>query len=198
MIKFISINLNQSESRETIREQWKDRSRWFMFGLLTILLLFVNVETWWISRGYTKLIERKESEIKDVKAEISTLRKEGKNLSKADIMSLAELENNRILWARNMQLIGEMTPEDMAITSMKYKKDKIIIGGIAVIFEDRKDFDIVHDYINRLKRNKKLGENFSEIKFNQGSLKTIREQEVVEFEIEAALRISAKKKGNIS
>ena len=198
MIKFISINLNQSESRETIREQWKDRSRWFMFGLITILLLFVNVETWWISRGYTKLIERKESEIKDVKAEISTLRKEGKNLSKADIMSLAELENNRILWARNMQLIGEMTPEDMAITSMKYKKDKIIIGGIAVIFEDRKDFDIVHDYINRLKRNKKLGENFSEIKFNQGSLKTIREQEVVEFEIEAALRISAKKKGNIS
>jgi|TARA_Y100000780_G_scaffold159344_1_gene144513 Tfp pilus assembly protein PilN len=198
MIKFISINLNQSESRETIREQWKDRSRWFMFGLITILLLFVNVETWWISRGYTKLIERKESEIKDVKAEISTLRKEGKNLSKADIMSLAELENNRILWARNMQLIGEMTPEDMAITSMKYKKDKIIIGGIAVIFEDRKDFDIVHDYINRLKRNKKLGENFSGIKFNQGSLKTIRAQEVVEFEIEAALRISAKKKGNIS
>ena len=198
MIKFISINLNQSESRETIREQWKDRSRWFMFGLITILLLFVNVETWWISRGYTKLIERKESEIKDVKAQISTLRKEGKNLSKADILSLSELENNRILWARNMQLIGEMTPEDMAITSMKYKKDKIIIGGIAVIFEDRKDFDIVHDYINRLKRNKKLGENFSEIKFNQGSLKTIREQEVVEFEIEAALRISAKKKGNIS
>ena len=198
MIKFISINLNQSESRETIREQWKDRSRWFIFGLITLLLLFVNVETWWISRGYTKLIERKESEIKDVKAEISTLRKEGKNLSKADIMSLAELENNRILWARNMQLIGEMTPEDMAITSMKYKKDKIIIGGIAVIFEDRKDFDIVHDYINRLKRNKKLGENFSGIKFNQGSLKTIREQEVVEFEIEAALRISAKKKGNIS
>ena len=198
MIKFISINLNQSESRETIREQWKDRSRWFMFGLITILLLFVNVETWWISRGYTKLIERKESEIKDVKAEISTLRKEGKNLSKADIMSLAELENNRILWARNMQLIGEMTPEDMAITSMKYKKDKIIIGGIAVIFEDRKDFDIVHDYINRLKRNKKLGENFSGIKFNQGSLKTIRAQEVVEFEIEAALRVSAKKKGNIS
>ena len=198
MIKFISINLNQSESRETIREQWKDRSRWFMFGLITILLLFVNVETWWISRGYTKLIERKESEIKDVKAQISTLRKEGKNLSKADILSLSELENNRILWARNMQLIGEMTPEDMAITSMKYKKDKIIIGGIAVIFEDRKDFDIVHDYINRLKRNKKLGENFSGIKFNQGSLKTIREQEVVEFEIEAALRISAKKKGNIS
>ena len=198
MIKFISINLNQSESRETIREQWKNRSRWFMFGLITLLLLFVNVETWWIGRGYSKLIERKESEIRDVKIQISTLRKEGKNLSKADIMSLAELENNRILWARNMQLIGEMTPEDMAITSMKYKNDKIIIGGIAVVYEDGKDFDIIHDYINRLKRNKKLGENFSKIKFNQGSLKMIRSQEIVEFVIEAALRVTAKKQGNIS
>ncbi len=198
MIKFISINLNQSESRETIREQWKNRSRWFMFGLITLLLLFVNVETWWIGRGYSKLIERKESEIRDVKIQISTLRKEGKNLSKADIMSLAELENNRILWARNMQLIGEMTPEDMAITSMKYKNDKIIIGGIAVVYEDGKDFDIIHDYINRLKRNKKLGENFSKIKFNQGSLKMIRGQEIVEFVIEAALRVTAKKQGNIS
>ena len=198
MIKFISINLNQSESRETIREQWKNRSRWFMFGLITLLLLFVNVETWWIGRGYSKLIERKESEIRDVKIQISTLRKEGKNLSKADIMSLAELENNRILWARNMQLIGEMTPEDMAITSMKYKNDKIIIGGIAVVYEDGKDFDIIHDYINRLKRNKKLGENFSKIKFNQGSLKWIRNQEIVEFVIEAALRVTAKKQGNIS
>ena len=198
MIKFISINLNQSESRETIREQWQNRSRWFMFGLITLLLLFVNVETWWIGRGYSKLIERKESEIRDVKIQISTLRKEGKNLSKADIMSLAELENNRILWARNMQLIGEMTPEDMAITSMKYKNDKIIIGGIAVVYEDGKDFDIIHDYINRLKRNKKLGENFSKIKFNQGSLKKIRNQKIVEFVIEAALRVTAKKQGNIS
>lgn len=198
MNKFISIDLNQSESRETILEQWKERSRWFVFGLITFLLLFINIESWWIGNGYSKLIERKEVEIKEVKAQISALRKEGKNLSKADIMSLAELENNRILWARNMQLIGEMTPEDMAITSMKYKKDKIIIGGVAVIYEDRKDFDIVHDYINRLKRNKKLGENFSKIKFNRGSLKTIREQEIVEFEIEAALRVSANKKGNVS
>ena len=179
MNKFISIDLNQSESRETILEQWKERSRWFVFGLITFLLLFINIESWWIGNGYSKLIERKEVEIKEVKAQISALRKEGKNLSKADIMSLAELENNRILWARNMQLIGEMTPEDMAITSMKYKKDKIIIGGVAVIYEDRKDFDIVHDYINRLKRNKKLGENFSKIKFNRGSLKTIREQELI-------------------
>lgn len=198
MKKFISINLNQSESKETIREQWKERSRWFMFGLVTILLLFINIETWWISRGYSNLIERKEVEIRDVKSQISALREEGKNLSKDDIMSLAELENNRILWAMNMQLIGEMTPEDMAITSMKFKKEKIIIGGVAVVYEDRKDFEIVHDYINRLKRNKKLGENFSKIKFNQGTLKTIREQEVVEFQIEASLRVAAKNKGQIS
>ena len=88
--------------------------------------------------------------------------------------------------------IGEKYIEEL------YKENRHNDYIAKAFVKDRKDFDIVHDYINRLKRNKKLGENFSGIKFNQGSLKTIREQEVVEFEIEAALRISAKKKGNIS
>ncbi len=67
MKKFISINLNQSESRETIREQWKERSRWVVFGLISILLIFVNVETWWIGRGYSKLIDQKNTEIRESK-----------------------------------------------------------------------------------------------------------------------------------
>ena len=154
--------------------------------------MYFNVQTWWVGHGYSKLIERKEVEISEVKEQISALREQGKNLSKDDIISLAELENNRVLWAHNMQLIGEMTPEDMALTSIKYKKNRIIIAGVAAVYEDRKDFKIVHDYINKLKRHKTLGQNFSNIKFNQGSLKRIREQEVVEFEIEASIRVAAK------
>ena len=42
MNKFISIDLNQSESRETILEQWKERSRWFVFGLITFLRRICN------------------------------------------------------------------------------------------------------------------------------------------------------------
>lgn len=187
MKRFISINLNQSESRETLREQWRERGRWTIFGLIIFLMTILNVQTVWIGKGYTQLIERKKLEIAEVKNSIADLRKEGKNLSKEDIVSLAKLENDRILWAQNMKYIGEMTPDDMALTAVKFKGDKIVISGVAVVYQDRKDFDIVHDYINRLKGHKKLGMNFSNIKFNQGALKKIREQEIVEFEIEATV-----------
>ncbi len=190
MKRFISINLNQFESKAIRRDQWRERSRWTLFGLITAVLLYLNITTWWIGVDYSRLIAQKMVEIEDVKEQISALRTEGKNLSKDDILSLADLEQNRILWAKNLQLIGEMTPDDMAITSMKYKKNKIIISGVAVVYYDRKDFDIIHDYINKLKRNRDLADNFSEIRFNQGLLREIRGQKFVEFEIEAKLAVA--------
>ncbi len=192
MNKYILINLNQSESKETRREVWREKSRWTIFGILIALLLYVNIDLWMLGRGYSYLIQRKESEISEVKQKISELRRQGKNLSKIDILSLADLEQNRILWAKNLQLIGKMMPEDMALTSIKYRRNKILIGGIAVVYEDRKDFNIVHGFIASLKRNSKLAQNFKNIKFNQGSLNTVRGQEIVEFEIEANVKVSGR------
>ena len=192
MNKYIFINLNQSESKETRREVWREKSRWTIFGILIALLLYVNIDLWMLGRGYSYLIQRKESEISEVKQKISELRRQGKNLSKIDILSLADLEQNRILWAKNLQLIGKMMPEDMALTSIKYRRNKILIGGIAVVYEDRKDFNIVHGFIASLKRNSKLAQNFKNIKFNQGSLNTVRGQEIVEFEIEANVKVSGR------
>ena len=91
MNKFISINLNQSESKETMRQQWRERGRWAVFGLITFLLLFFNVQTWWIGHGYSKIIDLKEKEISEVKKDISALREQGKNLSKNDIGGADEL-----------------------------------------------------------------------------------------------------------
>lgn len=192
MNKYILINLNQSESKETRREMWREKSRWTIFGVLVALLLYVNIDLWMLGRGYSYLIQRKESEISEVKQKIGELRKQGKNLSKTDILSLADLERNRILWAKNLQLIGKMMPEDMALTSIKYRRNKILIGGIVIVYEDRKDFDIIHRFIATLKRNSELAQNFKNIKFNQGSLNTVRGQEIVEFEIEATVKVSGR------
>jgi len=196
--KYVLINLNQSESKETRRDIWRERSSWGLFGLLVAIMIYVNFDVWLLGRGYSYLIQRKESEITSVKQKISELRKQGKNLSKNDILSLAELERNRVLWARNLQLIGKMMPDDMALTSIKYRNSKILIGGIAVVYEDRKDYNIIHGFINTLKKNKKLTENFKNIKFNQGSLNTVRGQEIVEFEIEATLKVSNSKRRKVS
>ena len=127
MKKLILINLNKRESSESLTLRNKERIRWVLFGLMVSLLLGANGLGWFIGFNYNSLIHQKNMEIDQIKEEISLLREKGKNLSKQDIMTLANLENNRFLWAENLEKIGKMTPEDMSLTELQYKKNKLLI-----------------------------------------------------------------------
>jgi len=196
MKKFIIINLNQTDSKEARTERWKERGRWTVFTVIVLSLIFANTSLYLIGSGYSRLIAQKENEIADVKQRIRDLRAQGKNLSKQDILSFAKLESNRTLWARNFELLGKMTPDDMALTSLKFNKrnNKLYIEGISVVYKDEEEYEIVHDYINLMKRNREFSKKFPIVKFRQGSLKKIRGQDVVHFEIEATLKTTAKKR----
>jgi len=150
--QYIIINLNQKESRQTRIERWRERGRWAIFTIILLFLVGTNGLVYYIGQNYSQLIEQKEFEIKNVKQEILELREKGKNLSKADIVDLAKLESNRILWARTLQLLGQLTPEDIALTGLKYKNMRLMIEGIAVNYADQKEFDIVHNYLNDSKK----------------------------------------------
>ena len=196
MKKFILINLNQTDSKEARTARLKERGRWMVFTVIVLSLIFANTSLFLIGSGYNRLIAQKENEIADVKQRIRNLQTQGKNLSKQDILSFAELEGNRTLWARNFELLGKMTPGDMALTSLKFNKrnKKLYIEGISVVYKEEEEYEIVYNYINRMKRNREFSKNFPKVKFRQGSLKKIRGQDIVHFEIEAALKTTAKKR----
>jgi len=196
MKKFIIINLNQTDSKEARTVRWKERGRWMVFTVIVLSLIFANTSLFLIGSGYNRLIAQKENEIADVKQRIRDLQAQGKNLSKQDILSFAELEGNRTLWARNFELLGKMTPGDMALTSLKFNKrnKKLYIEGISVVYKEEEEYEIVYNYINRMKRNREFSKNFPKVKFRQGSLKKIRGQDIVHFEIEAALKTTTKKR----
>ena len=160
MKNYIKINLNKAESSEVVKERVLERTRWVVFGVLIFGLLFINFRVWMIGFGYNSVIQKKKDQIKDLENQIKQLQSKGKNLSKNDIMSFADLEQDRFLWARNMELLGQMTPDDMAITGMKFKRDKLTIKGIGLTFEDRKDFEIIDEYVQTLRDNKEFSQNF--------------------------------------
>lgn len=193
MKSYITINLNKAESAEIRQERIRDRTRWSVFGILIFLLLAINVRVWMISSGYNRVIDQKKSEIQNLKEQIKQLQSRGKNLSKNDIMSFAELEQDRFLWASNLELLGAMTPDDMAITGMRFKRDKLTIKGIALTFEDRKDFEIIDEYIQTLRNYKEFSDNFSRIKYVGHQKVDIRGQKIIRFEIVASIRKGGKK-----
>ena len=66
-----------------------------------------NARVWMINSGYNDIIDKKKSEIGRLKVKIERLQSRGKNLSKDDILSFAELEQSRFLWASNMEELGK-------------------------------------------------------------------------------------------
>ena len=193
MKSYITINLNKAESAEIRQERIREQTRWSVFGILIFLLLAINVRVWMISSGYNRVIDQKKSEIHNLKEQIKQLQSRGKNLSKNDIMSFADLEQERFLWASNLELLGAMTPDDMAITGMRFKRDKLTIKGIALTFEDRKDFEIIDEYIQTLRNYKEFSDNFSRIKYVGHQKVDIRGQKIIRFEIVASIRKGGKK-----
>ncbi len=148
--QYIVINLNKAESAETRLERIREQVRWGTFAFLMILLLGVNTRVWMISNGYNNIIDQKKIEIERLKDEIDKFQSEGKNLSKEDILLFADLEQDRFLWAQNLEAMGKMTPDDMAITGLRFKRNKLKIKGIALTFEDQKDFKIIDERVGSI------------------------------------------------
>ena len=188
MKTYIKINLNKAESSEILKERALERTRWAIFGAFIFFLFIINLRVWMIGFGYNRVISKKNNQIQELKNDIMKLQSKGKNLSKNDIMSFADLEQDRFLWARNMELLGKMTPDDMAITGMRFKRDKLTIKGIALTFEDRKDFEIIDEYVQTLRANKEFSENFTRIKYVGHQKINIRGQNIIRFEIIASIR----------
>ena len=188
MKTYIKINLNKAESSEVLKERVLERTRWVVFGILMFSLVFINIRVLMIGFGYNSVISKKKNQIVQLENQIKQLQSKGKNLSKNDIMSFADLEQDRFLWARNMELLGKMTPDDMAITGMKFKRDKLTIKGIALTFEDRKDFEIIDEYVQTLRSNKEFSENFSRIKYVGHQKVNIRGQNIIRFEVIASIK----------
>jgi len=184
----IIINLNQSFSSTEIKQKKDENTRWTIFTFV-LLALFGNL-FWFIhiNMDINKLVEQRKSTIDQLVEDTEALKQKGRiNLSKKDIENLYNVEKNRITWADKFKDLAVITPEDMAITSIKYRNNKFIINAISLINENEKEFAIVENLINTLQENETISRDFSEIKFKSSERKITRGQEILVFVIEAKL-----------
>lgn len=185
---FILINLNQVESDQSRSARFRENLRWSILTVLVLLLFGGNTLVWYMGINYDKLLHRKEKEITQIRNEISQLLEKGKNLSKQDILMLAELENNRFMWAECLQRLGNMTFIDMSLTGLKFKNNKLLIQGIASTYKGKKEFEQIENFIHTLNSDLDFSRNFVRLKLKHHELLKVRSQEIVSFEIEASLK----------
>ena len=73
-----------------------------------------------ISLGYNSIID-KEKEISRLKKRLIILNHKEKIYLNMIYCPLADLEQDRFLWAQNMEKMGKVTPDDIAITGLRYR-----------------------------------------------------------------------------
>ena len=193
MIKQFTINLNKGEGEAAIRTRRRERHAMFLLAGVTLIFLVLSGFTWAQHRQLGSIVDSKRGMIADIRHQLDSLRREGTNVSKEDVMALAKLEKDRFLWARRLESLAQMLPEGMALTGLKFDQNKLIIKAISQIKSDEKEFDRVSRLMDILKTTPEFGNRFQEIRFTQSNRRSIEDQEVLDIEVTCSLQKSAAK-----
>ena len=186
--ELIIVNLNKSFSSTELEQRRNESIRWIYFAIITVALLGNFIWFIYLNMDINQLVMQREDTITKLHTDTEKLKQKGRiNLSKKDIENLYAVEYKRITWADKLKELALITPEDMAITGIVYRNQKVRINAISLINESEKEFSIVENMIKTLQSSKIISNDFSEIKFKSSERKMTRGQEILVFIIEAKL-----------
>ena len=184
----IVVNLNQTFSSTEIKEKKDENIRWVFFSILISALIGNLIWFTYINLDINNLIYEREVTILNLIDDTNKLKQKGQiNLSKKDIENLYKVESKRVTWADKFKELALITPEDMAITGLKFRNNKLIIDAVSLINENEKEFSIVENLIKKIENNEVISKDFKKIQFKSSERKITRGQEVLVFVVEAKL-----------
>ncbi|MCK9556907.1 MAG: PilN domain-containing protein [Candidatus Cloacimonetes bacterium] len=180
---YFKINLNKyGEQRlEQERETRTFRNACIVFAIGFILTLVA----WFYIIGNVKTkVEARRAYLAEIQAELKSYQTSSDYLSSNDVDRLAQTFNNRIFWAKKMVALGQEVDEKLAIRRFSYANGILTINGITEVDSKVKEFDLINEFIQRLKANPEISNDFPEIKSGQVLKQIVRDTTIFEFVIE--------------
>jgi len=180
---YFKINLNKyGEQRlEQERETRTFRNACIVFAIGFILTLVA----WFYIIGNVKTkVEARRAYLAEIQAELKSYQTSSDYLSSNDVDRLAQTFNNRIFWAKKMVALGQEVDEKLAIRIFSYANGILTINGITEVDSKVKEFDLINEFIQRLKANPEISNDFPEIKSGQVLKQIVRDTTIFEFVIE--------------
>ena len=119
-----------------------------------------------------------------IRKEIKSYQVSGEFLSRKDLERLANLSSKRIFWAKKLVAFSEKTNDKIAITHFSYKSNVLSLFGITKVDKKQKEFDLIEDFIEKLKANDQINQDFPNIKFVKSSRDKEKEVDILRFQID--------------
>lgn len=183
MINQFTINLNKGEDIAEREARWRKRREIITLTVLiifVIILSMINVTQYQMIEG---IIDTKESIIREIDRQLDSLKKTGKNISKDDVLALAKLEKERVLWTKKMLAIGQELPQEMALTYVEYKNNVLLMRFITTIKAKEKEFDKVKEMIDKLRASPMFFRDFSEMQLKEQHRADVEDQTILSFSV---------------
>jgi len=183
MITQFTINLNKGEDVAEREVRWRTRREVITMTILIIFvagLSLINFQQYKLIEG---VITTKNQTIREIDRKLEILKKTGKNISKQDVLALAKLEKERVLWTKKLLAIGELLPDDMALTYIEYKNQLLLLRFISKIERDEKEFDRVKLIIDKLRNSPMFFRDFAQMRLKEQHQSDIDEQTILSFSV---------------
>ncbi|MBN1326321.1 MAG: hypothetical protein JW996_00050, partial [Candidatus Cloacimonetes bacterium] len=180
---YFKINLNKyGELRRKIElEKRTFRNAAIGFAFFTILLYVFALL---MNGSLQSKVKSRRQLLSQIRKEIETYQISGEFLSTNDLQRLSRISTERIFWAKKLVALAEQTTDKIAITHFSFKDNTLSLMGITKLDKQEKEFDLIDEFITKLKANEQISADFPEIKIVQSRKDMEKEVEILRFRID--------------
>ncbi len=187
MVKQFKINLNRQEGYAQRLERKRRMRERITLTVITLFVLVTMGLTYTADTRMREIVDNKEYQLERIVAKIDSLQQAGQNVSKQDVLALARLDAERVLWTKKFAAMADLMPDHMALTELTFNRGVFTIEAITDIEPGQKEFDKVKLLMDRLQATPRFMEDFRDIKFKSSERDEEDGQELLHFTITCRL-----------
>jgi len=180
---YFKINLNKFGEMKL--QQEKERKTFIrallFFGIGTIILFSFVV---YLDSVLAKKVMNRDNFLQETERQIASFQKSADFLSSNDLDLLAKTFTDRIFWAKKLVALSHEIDNKMAITQFTYKNGILSLYGVTSIDRNQREFDLIDQFIAKLKSNEQISMDFPEIKYARASRDKVKDTDILRFQID--------------
>ncbi|MDY0151288.1 MAG: hypothetical protein RBS43_03345 [Candidatus Cloacimonas sp.] len=180
---YFKINLNKFGE---LRIQAERERKTFITAVvfLVIGLILLSVGWFYLNSMGKERVQNREKYLSETMKQLEKYKTSSDYLSSNDLDHLAESFTNRIFWAKKMIALGQEIDDKLAVRKFSFSNGILIINGITEVDVNIKELDLIQAFIDRLKNNPEISNDFPQIKSGQFTRQIVKDTAILEFVIE--------------
>ena len=180
---YFKINLNKYGE---MRLQAEREKKQFINSLIIFAVGFIIIIVAWIyiNGMVNARVENRQKYLNELQKELASYETSEDYLSSKDLSKLAETFNNRIFWAKKMVALSNKKKKKLAVKKFTYNNGVLTLNGITEVDKNVKELDLIQSFIDRLKSNEEISNDFPRIKSGFITRQIVKDTAILEFVIE--------------